>query len=66
MADAASEWDHDMDTLAIFLAWRSTTHHIENINQTIRALLSQICQFVRAEVKHQLANQSTTVKIPGL
>ena len=55
-----------MDTLASFLACRPATHHIENINQTIEVLLCLICQFVRAEMKHQLANQSTTVKIPGL
>jgi len=65
-AYAAPEWDHDMDTLASCLAWRSATHHIENVNQTVEALLGPICQFVRAEMKHQLANQSTTVKIPGL
>jgi len=63
---AAPEWDHDTDTLASFLAWRSASHHIENVNQTVEALLGPICQFVRAEMKHQLANQSTTVKIPSL
>jgi len=52
MADAAPEWDHDTDTLASFLAWRSATHHIENVNQTVEALLGPICQFVRAEMKH--------------
>ena len=56
MADGAPEWDHNMDTLASFLAWRSATHLIENINQTIEALLGLICQFVHAEMKHQLAN----------
>jgi len=65
-ADAAPEWDHDTDTLASFLTWRSATHHIENVNQTVDALIGLICQLVRAEMKHQLANQSTTVKIPGL
>ena len=65
-ADTAPEWDHDTDTLASFLAWRSATQQIENINQTVRALLSLICQFVCAKMKHQLANQSTTVKITGL
>ena len=66
MVDAAPEWDHDTDTLVRFLAWRSATHHIKNVNQTVEALLSLICQFVRAKMKHQLANQSTTVKISGL
>jgi len=65
-ADAAPKCDHDTDTLASFLAWRSATHQIENVNQTVEALLSLLCQFVRAEMKHKLANQSTTVKIPGL
>ena len=55
-----------MDTLASFLAWRSATHHIENVSQTVEALLGLICKFVCAEMKHQLANQSTTIKIPGL
>ena len=65
-ADAAPKVDHDTDSLASFLAWRSPTHHIENVNQTVKALLGPICQFVRAEMKHRLANQSTTIKILGL
>jgi len=49
-ADAAPKCDHDTDTLASFLAWRSATHQIENIHQTVEALLSLMCQFVRAKI----------------
>jgi len=66
VADSAPEWNQNTDTLASFIAWRSATQHIENINQTVEALLGPICQFVCAEMKHQLANQSTTVKTLGL
>ena len=54
------------DTLAGFIAWKSATHHKEHINHSIEALLGPICQFVRDEMKHQLANQSTTIRILGL
>ena len=46
IADAAPEWDHDTDTLASFLAWRSATHHIENVNQIVEALLGYFSLYV--------------------
>ena len=51
--DFAPEWDHDTDTLASFLAWKSAQHHTERSNNTITALLGPICQFVRNEIRYQ-------------
>ena len=62
----APEWDCNTDTLADFFAWKSANHLNEQINRTVEALLGPICQLVHDEMKHQLANQSTTVRIPGL
>jgi len=64
--DYASEWDHDTDTLASFLTWKSATHHNQQTKRLIDAVLGPMCQFVCEELKHQLSNQSTTVRIPGL
>ena len=64
--DYAPEWDHDTDTLASFLTWKSASHHNQQTKRLIDAVLGPMCQFVREELKHQLANQSTTVRIPGL
>jgi hypothetical protein len=64
--DYAPQWDRDTDTLAGFFAWKSATHHNENVKSTITALLGPICQFVRDEMKHQLANQTTTVSLSVL
>jgi len=57
--DFAPEWDHDTDTLASFLAWKSAQHHTESSNNTITSLLEPICQFVRNEIRYQLKNHST-------
>jgi hypothetical protein len=62
----APEWDRDTDTLASYLTWTSALHHSEQTNQTGDMLLGPICKFIREELKHQLASQSTTVRIPGL
>jgi len=62
----APEWDRDTDTLTGFIVWKSATHHNEHINHSVEALLGPIYQFVRNQMKYQLANQSTTVRIPGL
>jgi hypothetical protein len=64
--DYAPEWDRDTDTLAGFFAWKSAVHHNDNLKSTITSLLGPICQFVRDEMKHQLANQSTTIAIQAL
>jgi len=64
--DYALEWDHDTDTLASFLTWKSAAHHNQQTKRLIDAVLEPMCQFVREEMKHQLSNQSTTVRIPGL
>ena len=64
--DYAPEWDHDTDTLASFLTWKSAAHHNQETKRLIDAVLGPMCQFVRKEMKHQLSNQSTTVRIPGL
>jgi hypothetical protein len=64
--DYAPEWDHDTDTLASFLTWKSAAHHNQQTKRLIDAVLGPMCQFVRDEMKCQLANQSTTVRIPGL
>jgi len=60
--DFAPEWDHDTDTLASFLAWKSAQHHTESSNNTITALLQPICQFVRNEIRYQLKNHSATLQ----
>jgi len=60
--DFAPEWDHDTDTLASFLAWKSAQHHTESSNNTITSLLEPICQFVRNEIRYQLKNHSTTLQ----
>ena len=64
--DYAPEWDHDTDTLASFLTWKSAAHHNQQTKRLIDAVLGPMCQFVREELKHQLSNQSTMVRIPGL
>jgi len=64
--DYAPKWDHDTDTLASFLTWKSASHHNQQTKRLIDAILVPMCQFVREELKQQLANQSTTVRIPGL
>jgi len=62
----APEWDRDTDTFAGFISWKSAPYHNEHINRSLEALLGPICQFFCDEMKHQLANQSTTIRIPGL
>jgi len=64
--DYAPEWDHDTDTLASFLTWKSAAHHNQQTKCLIDTVLGPMCQFVREEMTHQLSNQSTTVRIPGL
>jgi len=64
--DYAPDWDHDTDTLASFLAWKSELDHTTATNDTTERLLEPICRFIRAEMTYQFAKQSVTVKIPGL
>jgi len=64
--DYAPEWDHDTNTLASFLAWKSELNHTTTTNVTTEWLLEPICRFIRAEMTLQFAKQSVTVKIPGL
>jgi len=64
--DYAPDWDHDTDTLASFLAWKSELDHTTTTNNTTKRLLEPICRFIRAEMTYQFAKQSVTVKIPGL
>jgi len=61
-----SDWDHDTDTLASFLVWKSKLDHTTTTNNTTERLLEPICRFICAEMTHQFAKQSVTVKIPGL
>ena len=63
---ASGDWDHDTDTLASFVAWKSELDHTTATNDTTERLLEPICRFIRAEMTHQFAKQSVTVKIPGL
>jgi hypothetical protein len=64
--DYAPEWDHDTDTLASYLAWKSasTTAHYHNL--AVSDFLSPICQFIRDELRHQLSTHSSKVKIPDI
>jgi hypothetical protein len=64
--DFAPEWDHDTDTLASFLTWKSAQHHTESTTNTVTALLGPICEFVRTEVRYQLQKHSINVKLPEL
>ena len=64
--DYTPDWDHDANTLASFLAWKSELYHTTATNNTTERLLELICHFIRAEMTHQFAKQSVTVKIPGL
>jgi hypothetical protein len=64
--DYAEAWDHDTDTLASFLAWKTEFETTRSANQTATALMTPICEFVRKEVQYQLSKHSVTVKIPGL
>jgi len=64
--DYAPDWDHDTDTLASFLAWKSELDHTTTTNNSTERLLELICHFIRAKMTYQFAKQSVTVKIPGL
>jgi len=64
--DYAPDWDHDTDTLASFLVWKSELDHTTATNDTTERLLEPICRFICVEMTHQFAKQSVTVKIPGL
>jgi len=64
--DYAPDWDCNTDTLASFLTWKSELDHTTTTNDTTERLLELICSFIRAEMTHQFAKQSVTVKIPGL
>jgi len=64
--DYAPDWDHDTDTLASFLIWKSELDHTTATNNTTEWLLEPICRFIRAERTYQFATQSVTVRIPGL
>jgi hypothetical protein len=64
--DYAPEWDRDTDTLASYLAWKSTFNSAHHHNLTIIDLLAPICQFVRDELRHQLSTHTSTVKIPDI
>jgi len=64
--DYVPDWDHDTDTLASFLTWKSELDHTTATNDTTEWLLEPICHSIHAEMTHQFAKQSVTVKIPGL
>jgi len=64
--DYAPDWDHNTDTLASFLAWKSLLDHTTATNDTIERLLEPICRFIHTKMTPQFVMQSVTVKIPGL
>ena len=45
----APDWDHDTDTLASSLTWKSELDHTTATNDTTERLLEPICRFICAE-----------------
>jgi len=65
-ADYAPECGKDDDTCASYIAWKLESELASQTHKITSDLLEPLCKFTQEEIRHQLQQQSLTVRLPGL